>query len=274
MGLRSMVDIDLLVRAEEVERCKTLLLTAGWNLYDEAQISDFVAEMADSQHPYTFLLGSTKIELHNKLHTGHADYQINMDDYWKRSRTISFLGGDASIFCPTDFLQHLCIHLHKHLVNENAVSIKHFIDIVEFKAVFEEEINWLDLFETSKKYNCQVEVREVLQLCETYFEVNFPNGFLAQFEGESEFDCAFLFIHYLRGDTAAIENYVQTRHHKYKENFQKIKGKWNKSKFLLELFLPSKKFMIHRYGIKNKRLVYLYYFLRIGIGIKRGIRLK
>ena len=69
-GLRSMSDIDILVKDEDIEKFKELILKNGWEIDDSQEISPFVSQMADLQHPYTFALGNTKIELHTKLHSG------------------------------------------------------------------------------------------------------------------------------------------------------------------------------------------------------------
>ncbi len=273
-GLRSMSDIDILVKDIDVEKFKKILLENGWGIDNTQEISPFVTQMSDSQHPYTFALGGTKIELHNKLHSGLSSYQINIEKYWSSSIEIDLLNGKVYHFSATDFLQHLCFHLHKHLIDEYNVAMKHFIDIAAFIKQNESEINWENLISTSKEYNCEVEVREILELCRDYFETVIPNKVFTLLIRPSEFDSHFLFINYLRNDKKAIEEYVLTKHDKYKETFSKINGTQNKLKYLVELFIPTRNFMINRYEIKNKNLVYFYYLKRIWIGIIKGIESK
>ena len=273
-GLRSMSDIDILVKDNDIEKFKEILLDNGWELDNSQEISPFVTQMADSQHPYTFTLGSTKIELHNKLHSGLSSYQINLEKYWLHADEIDLLDGKVYHFSATDFLQHLCFHLHKHLINEHNVAMKHFIDIAAFIKKYETEINWENLISSSKQYNCEVEIRDTLELCRDYFETTIPDDIFQLLIGPSEFDPHFLFVHYLRNDKKAIEEYVLTKHDKYKETFSKINGTQNKLKYLFELFIPTKKFMINRYEIQNKNFVYFYYLKRIWVGIVKGIESK
>jgi hypothetical protein len=273
-GLRSMSDIDLLVNDEDVEKFKHLLLENGWEIDNSKEISEFVTQINDSQHPYTFVKGLTKIELHNKLHSGLTSYQVDLKKYWSNASEIDLLQGKVYDLSPTDFLQYLCFHLHKHLIDERDVSMKHFIDIKSFIKNNESEIEWKKLVSSSCQYNCQVEIRDVLELCRDYFETTIPDEVFHLLKGQSKYDPHFLFIHYLRNDNKAIEEFVLTRHDNYKMTFSKINGTKRKLKYLFDLFIPPKKFMIKRYAIKNKNLIFYFYIKRIFVGITKGISKK
>lgn len=271
LGLRGMSDIDLLVKDEDIEKFKNMLLHNGWEIDTSKEISEFVTQMSDSQHPYTFVKDKTKIELHNKLHSGLSSYQIDLKNYWSNASEIELMNGSVYHLSTVDFLQHLCFHLHNHLINERDIELKHFIDIKVFIKKFELEIDWKKLISTSQLYNCQVEIRDILEICRDYFETTIPDEVFNLLEGQSEFDPNLLFIHYLRNDEEAIEQLVLTRHDNYKLTYSKINGTQNKLKYLFDLFIPPKKFMIERYEIKNKNLIFYFYLKRIFVGITKGI---
>lgn len=272
LGIRSMTDIDILVKEIDVERSKNLFLELGWKIRDEHEISDFVEKISDSQHPYTFVKNTVKIELHNKIHSGLSSYSININHYWERSIPIDFFDSHAISFSKTDFLQHLCIHLHKHLIDDRHVSIKHFCDIREYIQKYLTEINWNHFVSTSKEYNCSTEIAEILSICENYFDTPIPKQIIERMKGISEFDCLRLFINYLSNKTEENKKKIFNKHILYQQNFKKIDGIQNKIKYIFKMFIPSKRFMIHRYQIKNKHFVFIYYFKRIGVGIFKSIK--
>lgn len=272
LGIRSMTDIDILVKEIDVERSKNLFLELGWKIRDEHEISDFVEKISDSQHPYTFVKNTVKIELHNKIHSGLSSYSININHYWERSIPIDFLDSHSFVFSRTDFLQHLCIHLHKHLINEKQMSIKHFCDIREFILKYSSEINWNELVSTSSQYKCSVEVREILSISSIYFNAPIPENIIKEMDGVSEFDCQLLFINFLTNNKDKNNKLLLNKHDIYKQNFKQIKDMKNKLIYIFKLFIPSRKFMMNRYNLKNKHFVYLFYFKRIGVGIFKSIK--
>jgi hypothetical protein len=263
LGLRSMSDIDMLVRKEDVEKCKNIFLKSNWEIFDDPAESEYIAQVSETHHPYTFTFGYTKIELHKHLHPSLYSYQINMDDYWERAHKIDFQGVSAFNFALLDFILYLCIHQHKHLTAESSVSMKHFCDIAEVFRKHEHEIIWNTLLERCIQYNCVNEVREILSICKDYFYAPIAEINITSFKGKSAVDCQFLFINYLRNNHVEIESYLSKINFKHKvEKFRAIPSNRKKITFLFHLIFPSKEFMIKNYAVKNKALLPFYYLKR------------
>jgi len=272
-GLRSMSDIDILVKEKDIETCKNIFLNSKWEIYDDPIESNFIAEVSETHHPYTFVLGKTKVELHKSLHPSLYSYQININDYWGRSSKIDFYGNSAYHFYLMDFIQHLCIHLHKHLIDEKSITLKHFCDISEVITKYQTEINWEQLLERSIQYNCVNEIREILSICKAYFETPIESTVIEKFKGNSLIDCQYLFVNYLRNNHEEIEVYLSKINFKHKfEKFQSIDGNGKKIRFLFHLFFPSKEFMMRNYSIKNKSSLPFYYLKRVFVDSLKGFK--
>lgn len=274
VGLRGMCDMDILVKPQDVERTRELVLGLGWKDKAKAEKSAYMTETLDHQHPYAFVLDSSTIELHKDLHSQLDTYKINVNECWERAIPIQFNGGTAYSFCVEDMLIHLCTHLCRHLIRKG-YNFKHFCDIAELLRTYEDKINWQQLAECSKKYNSFYEVRDVIAVCGDYLKA--PVN-MVYFSGTTtttanEIDYKFLFVTYFKNDKIAADRYIDARHNINLFYTSKVSG-WNhKLRYFLADLFPSRDFMMSRYKIKNRTMVYLYYPVRLGVGVGRLLKL-
>ncbi len=106
-ALRSMADIDLLVRREDLARSVGLLREGGWEQPD-APAGETAAD--DGHQLPTFVRAGVPIEVHWNIEDERCPLSIDVDALWRRSRTALVAGAPARALAPEDLLLHVCLH--------------------------------------------------------------------------------------------------------------------------------------------------------------------
>ena len=110
-ALRSMSDLDVLVRREDLTRAEGVL----WQLGYESRADYFGADEAFREHchhlvPFEHRASEVAVEVHWNLVTAATGTVIDPDRLWERARPATLAGTDALVLAPEDFLLHLCLH--------------------------------------------------------------------------------------------------------------------------------------------------------------------
>ena len=263
IGLRQMSDIDLLVKKEDIEKCRNLLLDMGYK-YTEVYKSDFIKELDLPKHYPPLVLNGVSIELHAKVHFDNPDFSVNIDDYWKRSQPIILSNMSVQSLSIEDNIQYLCLHLNEHF-NEGKPQLYSIVDISEVIKKYHSKINWEFFLESCNKYNCSSIVFKYLSLIRKYFDANIPDHILSgNFMPNIDVRTEKLFIYYLHHFRKDFPLGITNQNI---EVYRNVKGFRNKTIYLVNDLFPSRKFMYKRYRVKKKYLLFWYYILRLGTGI-------
>jgi hypothetical protein len=258
IALRQMCDMDILVNSSDIEKVKNLLIENNWTSHKAIQNSKFIEKQYPYYCPYKFIKGNSVLELHRHLHKSTYTFKLEIDNFWKRAKKINFLGKEINVFSPTDFLQHLAVHLHIHFY-KGSFKLASFADIHEFVIQYKTEIDWELLKSTNKNQNCEEEVSTILHLCKVYFQTEIPDEFFTGKEFIDE-NSEILFKLLLDNDLEKANIYLKD----YNINDSKnIKGSINKFRYLIANVFPSLAYMENKHNTKNKISLSGFYFLRI-----------
>lgn len=259
-GARSMSDLDVLVPVDKIQESKEIFLTNGWELvdHDSSHLPDHIHELRDTHNPYSFQKGGTKVELHDKIHSGLPSYHIPIKDLWERSKTYRFLNHEIFTFEDEDFLIHLCVHLHQHFVTTSVFMFKHFIDIEGFINSENTKIDWEVVNRRSIQYNCQEEVFNVIRMINEFFgtRVIIPTGL------NENYPYFNLFMGYLRGETSQIEVFLESKANIHKAHLTNADTLQKKVIYIFALLFPNKNLIRLRYKKNKKSFIYHLYILR------------
>lgn len=262
IGLRHLSDIDILVRNKDVEKAKDIILSMGWSL---------MGNRNTTVHPYSFVKGNSVLELHDKIysetqHVGRITFQMNIEDYWSRAVKVA----NGMCLNPSDLVQHLCIHLIKHFYFYE-LKITAFCDIKEVIKHYGEQIDWKLLRDSSIKYDCLTEIQKILFLCKKYWGANVSDVILEDNKRGVDKELEKTFLNFFRGNIREIAYNLSYKNIPSINRIYQVKGLNNKLKYLLHGIFPSRKYIISRYRVKFKWMIYLYYIKRIGIGLLKLI---
>jgi hypothetical protein len=137
-GLRSSVDLDFLVRAEDVLRAKDLLLSRGYKTDCPSEPSQQAAYLRVRHELHFAREGTCAIELHQAFLPAFNRFKYDYDALWARLQRVRFNNRDVLVMPPEDLLLVLCAHGAKHVWGR----LGWICDIAKLLARFREEISW------------------------------------------------------------------------------------------------------------------------------------
>ncbi|MBI5217556.1 MAG: nucleotidyltransferase family protein [Bacteroidia bacterium] len=261
IGLRPMDDIDFLVKKNDLDAVQQILLDNG---YISSQVikSKFVNKYAKTHHLPQFIKGNHIIEVHWHIHNENNNYNVEINDLWRRAIPVQIGNRRVLILEAEDMLLNLCLHIDSHFPVGD-IRFNGFCDIAEY--IRKKKINWDAFLLICKKYKAFDNISKYLTLIHKYFEVNIPDIFIISENEPGDLEKRFILI-------------LQNKNHKPIEinsnidSFTEVNGFKNKIRYLAGDIFPSRKFMMKRYKIKNKNKILLYYPLRFFSGIYKLIR--
>lgn len=169
-GLRSMRDLDLLIRPEQVVDAFELLKARGY-----AAVNDGTPEayFAERRHlPPLVSPDGLHVELHHRLISeDHLAFSADFDEtLWARSVRREIAGIPIGFLCPEDLLLHLCIHAaHEHRLNVGPLALADVALLVGTH-----EIDWQDFVARAADGNWQRSVLSLLHLARLHLGAMIP----------------------------------------------------------------------------------------------------
>ena len=137
-ALRSMADIDLLVRREDIARTAAVLLALGFR-QTEPTDGDENYDVHFHLRPFLRHAGWT-IEVHRGLDRPISDIGTDMSGIWQRAREAQVAGVPVLVLAPEDLLLHLCLHIT--LQHRFRVGLRHLIDLPMVVTHFNTAMSW------------------------------------------------------------------------------------------------------------------------------------
>jgi len=116
-SLRWFGDLDVLVRPEDAERARTLLMGLGY-VCDDAAWDDLAARHSCQVNFFKHTdKGPVVVELHTDLLNNllfRDQVQVDHAGLWTRARPATLAGVATRVLGPEDQILHLCLHLASH----------------------------------------------------------------------------------------------------------------------------------------------------------------
>lgn len=256
IGLRPMDDIDLLIAENKLREVEIIMQENGYNAVQIVK-SGYIGKLEPRHHLPQFIKDNNIFEIHWHLHNENPDYCISIDDLWKRALPVQINNINVKILRFEDMLLHLCIHLNDHF-SYGKVRFTNFCDIAEILRM--DRLNWEFIITSSKKYNIETIVLQYVKLIGRYFDIKLPTDIPTQNIDISDLEKRFYAL-------LQNKNYNRKDFNNNVRSLSDVSGIANKLKYFLGDLFPTKEFMITRFQIRKKGLVYFYYPLRFLIGI-------
>ena len=264
IGLRQFSDIDLLVKAEDGEKCLGILEGMGYIQHETHKISEFVESQFDLVHYPALVLNGVSVEIHIRLHQNTESYSILIPELWNNSVPVTVNGVQISTLAINDLLVYLCLHLDKHF-RSGHIQFTCFNDITNLLEKYSETIDWNHFIKTCKLYKCEEIVFKYFVLVNTYMNAFLPTQIIKKYNSILTESDEQLFYNYLKGNFE-INGYFLS----HLNALKKIQDFSGKVHYLKDILFPTKAFMISTYKIKKKKCVIFYYPYRYLVGI-RGV---
>jgi hypothetical protein len=148
-GLRSMRDVDILVRGSDLHRAVTVLFRSGFRAGDErgGRYIEWSAGggyhvPSDTKHFFDLLHPEwpVKLDLHCSLVEEKQPFRVDTEGLWNRALPIRAGGIEARLLAPEDFLLYQCLHASVHHSFET--GLRPFCDLFETLRRYRGGLDW------------------------------------------------------------------------------------------------------------------------------------
>ena len=253
-GLRTFVDLDILIPSNTVFRFKQAMMTAGYKpLSARNSPEDEELQKFDSHLDPICKDRSLIIESHLSILGAKGDHLAALPEIWGEKEETNSDGIRVSHLNKEHFIIHTLLHSTKHLSNEGFVQIKTFIDLLY--AIRTWKIDWPKIRDIAQKWDIDKDILPIMATLNHYWQARIPlpiaSGPLA------------LNILVLGVINREKEYYAKlpTRYMKRLFKIRKLPNTTSRVRYLLHLFFPTQENLHWRYNLSSKRVIFPYYFL-------------
>ena len=162
IGSRITMDLDLLVKGEDIQAAYELLRNQG---YRRAWKDD---TPNDENRHFPRLLGPTDdlpVELHHHL-VNRRDRSFDINDWWDDAEPITFAGIETLILAPERQIIHLCLHFFSDARARfpGSAALRKLGDIARVLDHYGEKIDWELLERLTRHDNTEAVVKASLEV--------------------------------------------------------------------------------------------------------------
>ncbi len=262
IALRSMYDLDLLVRSEDIIKTHGILVDSGWGCkIDESQFGDYIQRCEAIKYEKHCVL----LELHPGI------IEIVNTDAWENSFLTRIGKDDVAVLEHNILLPYLCIHLCEHLGDLFAEIIRIY-DIVQIIRQCRDNIDWDKVIQIAEENQSKNDVYRVFYFVKNELGEDIPESVLSRLK-EDKHDITILqALHKGRKireirPIGHIINAIQMR--MFDPNMITI---GEIVKLIIGGIFPGRKYMAKKYIPNHPRLFFVYYPVRTVLAIKDVIR--
>ena len=176
-GLRSMADVDIMVRREHLAEAERVFLAHGYGPLPRPAVT----EWCGWNHHLAKLskAGAPEVELHWNIQRPSGPFRIDLEGLWQRSRAATLDGAPVQLLAPEDLLLHLTIHLSQQHHFRRA-ALKGVVDIATVIAAQGNRIDWELLARRATDWGAAGVLYTTLRLAEEILAVPVPPSLLHQ----------------------------------------------------------------------------------------------
>ncbi|MFN2400532.1 MAG: nucleotidyltransferase family protein [Gemmatimonadaceae bacterium] len=252
IALRTMVDIDLLVRNADLGRTESVLLAMGYGPRERPSVQ---AQRVQAHHLVRFSApGLVPVEVHWTIEPLPAIFDIDIDSMWTRAQPARVAGVEVSALAPPDLLAHLALHAaYQHRFG---VRLRHLCDVAETLRHFNPGFDWQALASLATRYHIERFIAVTLSVTRALLGIELPQSLPASLRTRSE-DAALV---------SDIRQYVLTFPLDLPIVYREMRGTdsmTEKLRLLLRSFIPARDRLRAMYGLApDSPAVYWYYLAR------------
>jgi hypothetical protein len=255
-GLRTFVDLDILIPSDMVDQFKQTMTKAGYkplsarNSPEDEELLKFDAHLDPLSKEEGIM-----IEAHINILGVKGDYSVANPDAWHGKEHTSTDGTNIGHLNAEHFIIHTLLHYSKHLSNEGFAEIKWFIDVLY--AIKTWKIDWATLWTTAHRWGVDKDVLPMMATLNHYWQTEIPlvTG-VAPLDlqtvvlGVQDRDKQF----YAKLPASYIDRFLQVR---------KLPHAGSKFRYICHLFFPTPDNLRWRYGLSSSWSIIPFYFFHI-----------
>lgn len=253
IGLRPMVDLDLLVRQEDADSAWSIIEGVGYRPSVDERVQK---EMRASGRQLAALVGLRKpvvIEIHAHIVEVDSPLRFDIGGFWDRALVTNLGGRQTLTLGPEDLLTHLAINFFKDRRFYSYSALGQLCDIAEVTRSYAGQINWSALTGQITHDNLRSPVFLGIYLAQHLLGAGVPDQILRQLE-PAEFrpkDVERMVRQRVLGDKWVAKALVAPNSSYSWRTFPLA---------MLKRLFPAKRYLADRYNVpvQSKQVYYLY----------------
>lgn len=256
IGLRSMRDIDLLVKKEDLSYAKETMSDLGYVPKMHLLSEEWYKKNHYHLPTYMHREKSLMVEIHWDI--TKKPFDINIKKWFERAIYAEYNSCKVLMPSPEDIIIHLCLHLYNHGYHSQ-MFLRELCDISETINHYRDEIDWMLLQNEINDYGLHKPVYSILYLVKNLFgNVEIPSQ--AQFIGPSYIDLKLLKI--LWGRMFIEDNIFSAMPGGLIKSLA-VNRIGDKMRLLLPIIFPAREIMSKRHLTPSfSGKIYFYYLIR------------
>lgn len=181
LALRRFVDLDIIVKKDDVYRARDVLTEAG---YKPAVDFDQHSALLRTQHNIQFKRDSGRVivELHWEVASSLFAQSVSADDLWQRLIEVELNGERVKSLSVDDTLFSLCVHGSRHIWER----LSWICDLAELIA--RHKIDWTSLTDRATSTDCERMFYLGLFLANRLLGVELPETVTSRFASDSQLE--------------------------------------------------------------------------------------
>lgn len=261
-GLRTFVDLDILIPSDRISQFKQTMMKTGYKLLS-ARNSPEDEELLkfDSHLDPMCKDGNLMIEAHLNILGAGGDHLINLPEIWQEKEESNSDGMRVYHLSREQFIVHTMFHLSRHLSDEGFAEIKWFIDLLY--AVKTWRVDWSKVMDIAHQWGVEKEVLPIMATLNHSWQTRIPLPITSE-------PLALNIL--VQGIQDRQKQYYSNLPASYIERFLKFRrlpGIDSKFRYVIHLFFPTRENLRWRYNLSGKTPIMPYYLVHLFITFKK-----
>jgi len=253
-GLRTFVDLDILIPADRVSQFKKTMTKAGYkplaarNSPEDEELQKFASHLDPLCKD-----GSLMIEPHLSILGVGDDHITALHQIWKEKEEVNIDGVKVDHLSKEQFIIHTLLHSSKHLTDEGFTEIKWLVDLLYSIKAW--RIDWSKVRGIARKWGVEREILPVVATLNQYWQADIL------LPGTSE---PIALNTLMLGIKDREKEYYANLPTSYLERLFKIRelpDTASRVRYIFHLFFPTPENLRWRYNLSSKWLIIPYYFV-------------
>jgi hypothetical protein len=162
IGIRTMGDVDLLVRRGDLPRVERILEELGFQADETYRTKDWYETQHHHIVPYATRDGVLKLDIHHDITTVRSRIRVPVEDLWKHAQVVSI----ASTPCLALSWEHMLLHLALHMADQNHFlgDLRGLCDVAEIARRVPRAIDWDDMVRVAEAWGATTQLFLTLSL--------------------------------------------------------------------------------------------------------------
>ena len=177
-ALRTMCDLDVMVRQDELGRAAGVLTEMGFGpQYQGVEQVDYARHhhLRPMARP-----GGIRVEIHWSIVRPTPLFDVDVQGLWERARPATIAGAETLVLSPEDLLLHLC--LHASFSHKFRVGVRACWDVLEVVRHHRDTLDWDEVVRRAHEWRIGKYVYLTLRLVRELLAADIPPPAIAALE--------------------------------------------------------------------------------------------